>query len=357
MNKIFWGSHENRIFFSGICKYLLVTLCAIIAITGIDCKNNPVIPPDNLPDTTSHEIVWQIDTIGGWQSRFFDIWGTDENNVYAVGLVYISLDPYQVASIMHWDGSNWTPINYAEGILKSIFGFDKDNIWACGYWQVDNRTYALITHWDGNAWTTWKMDQYPALNAVWGTSSSNLFVCGADGTILKYNGIKWDKMTTNVTESLRCIWGNSKNEIYAVGNTFDTYSWVILKYNGSTWKKIKESSNAPEKPIGELTTVWTCKTNSYYTNEFIGKDTSWSLFGWPEDNTLIDQVRGSGENNIFAVGSFDLIMHYNGSTFRRYDFYKKPAGGRLYGIYIAGKKVFIAGVANYRAIVYRGVQN
>jgi len=269
----------NKNALSSLYKTAIYSILILSLITGINCKKNPVTPPDNLPDTTSHEISWEIDTIGGWQSRFNDIWGTDENNVYAVGTVFLSLDPYKVTNIMHWDGNKWEAIDYLEGDISGIYGFDKNNIWICGDWQVDDKAYALIGYWNGSKWQTWKFNEYPNLSSIWGTSSNNLYACGANGTILRYDGKNWNKITTNVTESLRSIWGNSENEIYAVGNTFDTYSWVVLKYDGSTWKKVKESSNTPEKAVGELTTIWTCKSNTYYTNEFIGKDTSWSLFG------------------------------------------------------------------------------
>jgi|GEM_PF-1576671 len=76
----------------------------------------------------------------------------------------------------------------------------------------------------------------------------------------------------------------------------------------------------------------------------------------PNDNTFIDQIRGTGENNIFAVGSFHLIMHYNGSTFKRYDFYEKWKSGRLYGIYTKDKNIFVSGETNGKGIIYRGKQ-
>jgi hypothetical protein len=43
-----------------------------------------------------------------------------------------------------------------------------------------------------------------------------------------------------------------------------------------------------------------------------------------------------------AVGSFGLIMHHNGSTFRRYDeFYRKPNGNILNGIWAGNDNVFV----------------
>ena len=52
-------------------------------------------------DTTSHEITWQIDTLGQPGNFLYDVWGLDENNVYAVG--YVELQSGN-SSIIKWDG-------------------------------------------------------------------------------------------------------------------------------------------------------------------------------------------------------------------------------------------------------------
>lgn len=335
---------------------LFLALFILITFTVFTC--NPVEPPpdnnDNLPDTTSHEFSWEIDTIGMFQSSLFDVWGTDKNNIYAVGFVYLSYSPYHATNIMYWNGSNWNPIDYLEGDLISIYGFGKSDIWVCGAWMIDNNAYALISHWNGDRWQTWKFNQYPALLSIWGTSSQNMYAVGDKGLILKYNGLNWQQISTNISQNLYEIYGISENEIYAVGNSYPDFKTIVLKYNGLGWKKPVE--NISGKPQGELASLWGSKSNKFYIDIYSGYDSTWTIFGWPNDNTFIDKIRGTGENNIFAVGSFDLIMHYNGTSFKRYDFYKKPNGGRLFGIYAAEKSVFIVGSENAKGIVYRGFQ-
>ena len=39
---------------------------------------------------TSHNYTWQEYTIGEFGSALYDVWGTDENNVWAVGSIYIN---------------------------------------------------------------------------------------------------------------------------------------------------------------------------------------------------------------------------------------------------------------------------
>ena len=55
---------------------------------------------------TSHNYTWQEFTIGDWQSSLYDVWGTDENNVWAVGTVMINDTTY---GVIKWDGIEWKP--------------------------------------------------------------------------------------------------------------------------------------------------------------------------------------------------------------------------------------------------------
>ena len=56
---------------------------------------------------TSHNYTWQEFTIGDWQSALYDVWGTDENNVWAVGSVTINDTVY---GVLKWNGIEWLPV-------------------------------------------------------------------------------------------------------------------------------------------------------------------------------------------------------------------------------------------------------
>lgn len=338
---------------------VLLPLLIAFLFTGLDCKkDDPIDPGDttHAPDTTSHSFRWEVDTIGTLYnySPLDDIWGTSDSNVYGVG--YVNRPSGQLpVNIMHWDGRKWTAIEYSVGYLSSIYGFASNDIWAVGHGFGNPSFYGLVAHWDGNSWRTWKFSQYPSLLSIWGTSSRNLYAVGAGGVILKYDGVLWVQVPSGVGGIIKGIWGVSNNEIYAVGNYSETDSGFVLKFDGSRWRKLIESRYKTSKPSGELVAVWSARSNNFLIDSYAGHDSTWEKFGWPNDNTYIDKIRGTGGNNIFACGSFDLIMHFNGKTFKRYDFYKKPYGGRLTGIYVSEKCVFVSGESeDSRGIVYRG---
>ncbi len=95
------------------------------------------------------------------------------------------------------------------------------------------------------------------LYGIWGNASDNIFVTGADGTILHYdgkdhNGVKWVKMKSNTSKTLRSIWGtpsissaSNPDKIVAVGN-----SGEIVEYQNKAWKKVVNPYNKSCFPSG-----------------------------------------------------------------------------------------------------------
>jgi hypothetical protein len=91
----------------------------LMFLLTVSCKKDPpVVPPPIVQiDTTSHVINWTIDEIGEYGSILRDVAIIDENNIWAVGEIYLkdtlgNPDP-KAYNAVHWDGSKWQ--------LKRIF--------------------------------------------------------------------------------------------------------------------------------------------------------------------------------------------------------------------------------------------
>ena len=68
------------------------------------------------------------------------------------------------------------------------------------------------------------------LNDVWGTSPDNVFVVGAGGTILRFDGNVWTPMDSGTTADLNAVYGRGPDEIYAVGA-----AQTFLRFDGTSW--------------------------------------------------------------------------------------------------------------------------
>jgi hypothetical protein len=324
-----------------------------------DSTKSLIITP-SLVDSTSHNFAWEIDTLGTFQSRLHSAWGTSSENIWAVGLIY--LDTIIGSNIAHWNGKEWTYQNILQGNLFSITGYSADNIWSVGEWygaSTSSGTGSYIVHWNGQVWNVNKLN-FEGLRAVWGKSTNNLFAVGHYGTILRYNGSSWSKMESGTALHLKDIWGSSENDVYAVGGDDSQGIGILLHFNGSIWSKIYERTYVPNIPSGYASTIWGVK-DEYYLNsgsgQYKGKDTSWSFVNAPTDNTYLETIRGNSVNNLFFIGHFGLLVHWNGKSWYRYDeFFRKPDGDLLLGAWVEEKNIVIVGRSDNaaRGIVYRG---
>jgi hypothetical protein len=62
---------------------------------------------------------------------------------------------------------------------------------------------------------------------VWGSSPSDIFAVGDEGTMLRYDGAGWSAMSSSTTESLHDVWGSVRSDVFAAG-----HDGTILHYGG-----------------------------------------------------------------------------------------------------------------------------
>jgi len=144
--------------------------------------------------TTSHDFTWEIDTLGNYGSYLNDVWIVDENDIWVVGYIRVD-DPdssfdgtgQETFNAAHWNGKEWKLIRIINSApLYSIWYFNENDIWVT--------TFGLPIHWDGNNWTLYHIQNMgidaSAGNAMWGTSSSNMYFVGYEGSIVHYDGVQ-----------------------------------------------------------------------------------------------------------------------------------------------------------------------
>ncbi len=266
---------------------------------------------------TSHNIEWKVDTLGQPGNSLYDVWGLDENNVFAVGYVQMPEGP---TGIIKWDGQKWNSFPASGGVKYGIFGFGLNNIFVVG--ESINRGFAAI--YDGKIWREFNDDYflsnadtvYP-LRSVWGSSPDDVWAVGSQGTIIHWNGSEWKKVQSPTQMYLIDIWGNAPDNIYAVGATL-TNQYELLHYNGIGWKLISD-----QIPFGlwMFRSIWIDKSGKGVivgNKGFFYDGKNWNLI---PDNRFVrlQRVRGSGMNNIFAGGQYGNLLHYNGIHWDKFE--------------------------------------
>jgi hypothetical protein len=252
-----------------------------------------------------------------------------------------------------------------EAELHSIQGFEENNIWSVGAWHgasTPTGTGAFIINWNGQQWIKTKFTSFDGLRSIWGNSGSNIYAVGYNGSILHFDGEIWSKMFSGTNHTLYDIWGTSDSDIYAVGGNDSQGIGILLHFNGSSWNKIYERTYIANLPSGFTSTIWGISENQYYLNsgsgQFQGSDSTWNFVNAPTDNTYLETIRGDSKKNLFFIGPFGLIVHWNGKSWKRYDeHFRKPEGDILYGAWVKDKNIVLVGRSDIgaRGIVYRGL--
>ena len=230
--------------------------------------------------------------IGGARTNLTAMWGASDDDAWAVGGVGLAF---------HWDGHAWTQFGTGAIVsswLEAIWGTSSSDIWAVG---LDG----LAMHWDGTAWTGVSTGAW--CNGVWGSAVTNYWAaCGA--VVLHYDGTSWSQAASfaDGTElNLNAMYGTSSSDVWTVGDR-----GTIAHYDGATWTLLSQSSS-----FGSLTGVWgSSPTDVWALSSSSGAyhydGTTWMHVSAPGGS----KIWGRAGNDVWSVGAAGTAAHYDGTT-------------------------------------------
>jgi hypothetical protein len=259
---------------------------------------------------------------------------------------------------VHWDGTNWdlksVPFIYQGDSLYnqiySICAFNSNDIWF---------GIGSMIHWDGfNYRSISTAGAFPSLvNKIWGSSSSDLYIVGNNGSIAWYNGIRWARIESGTDLIIRDVWGvtyqetNQSNVFCTVLSSVQTGEHKILTIDENNYI---DSLHWNTGRI--LTSSWTNEGRFVYTS-------GWGVFNnksgsWAEETTLplfyTNRIRGNGLNDIAVVGNYGFLAHYNGSGWKVYNEFLQMVNADFYSIAVKGNTIVAAGYDGEKALIVTG---
>ena len=254
---------------------------------------------------------------------------------------------------------------YYQGIalyhaLRCIFALNNNDIWFGG-----NGLY----HWDGN-----KFSQNDEFNNIWGpneiekiwaNSDNNFYVVGDGGSIALHNASGWQKLQTGTTLQFTDIYGAQPGlgfyQILAVCTQNYPPGKGIFSIQGNTVSEISSDFNFPGYTVPpELYGIWFVPNKHYYiVGDGIYEKNSLSDSIWkngPLDITqkAVTAIRGNGLNDVFAVGAFGEVLHYNGKRWTSYINKTGLDDGSYAGLAVKGNLVVATGGNNPQAVILMG---
>ncbi|RMG23857.1 MAG: hypothetical protein D6732_24355 [Methanobacteriota archaeon] len=326
-------------------------------------------------DTTGHDFIWELDTLG-FYGELNDVAALAPDNVWVVGEIRTEEPdtvhnlPYTVYNAAHWDGYEWAlnklpAVTYSGSIsqmpLTSIYAISPEGIWCSAY-------AGSYVYWNGQEWASeWVPEMNGVINAIWGTSSSDVYFVGGNGSIVHYDGSSFTIMDSPTSQDLNGIVGVVNPEanavrLWAYGWTDYPHRGLLLEFDENTWNIVWNETQPFYDDHNYLEpTVWA--TNDYVFIYTGGRDDGMIARHKIHDfndyeilyhtiNGFIRDIHGNNKNDIFFVGDFNNVMHYNGSTFHTYP--ELAGNSRFLAVQQIGDYVFI--IHSSSAVVIRGIR-
>ena len=302
-----------------ILIYLTLIVLALLALSSA-CSNDthPLEPParPGAPDTTSHNFVWEVDTIAGVFSMIDDVCVISDDDAWVVGefAVIDSLwneDREKRFNASHWDGITWSSLRiinsqYRQPVeIRSVFALASDDIWFGSHWV--HRLFRGQQQEINN-----DAVHSSSIIRIWGNRiTDDVYFVGANGafSIYKKNTGLW-KAWNYATEYLIDIWGDSEDSVMIGSVDPNSYMGEIYRYD-------PPYQLVSEKHTNGIRSVWECGGEWFATDNrsiLIRTSRGWIPYMHFEDVTY--KIRGNALNDFCVSGRGGAVWHYNGSTWK-----------------------------------------
>jgi hypothetical protein len=308
---------------------LLVIILLPLLFTAVSC-NKPTEPP-SANSNKIKEYLWTETKLIQPQGKGViptAIWGSDTNDVWAVGW-----NTSWYGEIFHYDGTEWknvTPQLFRFTIYNDIWGFSKNDIYVAGYsWLLtgNNELFlsSLIIHYDGSVWKIILEDSTNQgyLHKIHGNSKNNIWAVGGNASVYHFNGASWIRKPFPDSLDCHAVFCMPNNQVYM------TYEYNDRQINGLLIEHFGEYVN------DMIYTKDTCRITIKNGN-MVGYKFGYKAMWGVENNKLIsvgpwywkytgagwnliysttyplNDIKGITWNDIYEVGDHGIIINFNG---------------------------------------------
>jgi len=206
------------------------------------------------------------------------------------------------------------PFSNTDAVFTSIWGSSSNDVYVVGeYW-----TQGIILHFNGKQWTIQGVPKKIA--GVWGSSKHNIYVGGTD-IIGQSRGLDYWFFRPQMDLSTYCfvtLVGGIRNNMLMIGNCYDkglsARAGFIIRYSRIWGARMIDVPNEVHSGFnGAVKDVWTYNNIAYFVAEELGmlKYNGISISSVPVDTKGINALWGSDIGNIFLVGRTGKIVRCN----------------------------------------------
>ncbi len=303
---------------------LIMIGAATISCLVISCNKSITEPEKRIK--TPREMAWIADTLTSpdptsIQLMMENILAFSPDDLWVCGWSDVAR-----GLIWHYDGTKWKESNIVADVggmrVSDIAGYSSNDLWTAGY----SGDYIFLAHYDGYRWTRQNnMNIKGELLDMSKDPSGNIWACGRNGVIMKFDKTKWITDTIKINHSFDSYYWLRRveyfrNKIYIIATVADSKKEIHYYISGDVNNWTIMDSMIIDSPSSII--KW--GNRGIYSSTY-GKLYSFGLSGswvyeydnwkrlYNSDASIIGMY-GISENYLIAVGDFQQVLFYNGSN-------------------------------------------
>jgi hypothetical protein len=232
--------------------------------------------------------------------------------------------------LWHYDGNKWSPVESGGGKrYRDIAGYNKYDIWLGGY----SGEKAHFTHKNGNNFIRNDFDITGQILDMTMDPQGNIWACGRNGIIMKYDKTKWiaDTLKMNFKVNTQFFLKGIAyydNKIFSIISTVDNNTLIEKYFYASgtikNWVVADSMVFDSQSSIRKwgYRELYSSGWNRLYSNGLGGV---WKYNNKTWENILnvsgaINAVFGAGDNYFFSVGDFSKSYFYDGTSWENINY-------------------------------------
>jgi hypothetical protein len=296
-------------------------------MTLVGCTDPPTAPVDPFvpPGPTGEGAQtqrWRIDLSGLGMGA---IWGASPSLLFTSG---------GDGFLARFDGVRWEALpTGVDGWVGALWGTAGDNVYATS----EDR----ILRFDGHEWST-VYRSAGQLRDVWGSSATDVFAVGENGTIIHGDGNEWSLMSSGVDWPLTTVEGSGPNHVFAWG--LHGGAQTVLRWDGSAWRQVPVQTGVAvvSLAVDPSGGAWACDTQGWVYGGASG-----TLYSFYQLRAPATALAGPGHLELLGVDVAGDVFHWAAGGSPEWRGFSSPVRslwsapwGFVYGVGLDGQIVY-----------------
>ncbi|MBI5502807.1 MAG: putative metal-binding motif-containing protein [Deltaproteobacteria bacterium] len=219
-----------------------------------------------------------------------------------------------VQVFLHYDGTSWVATG-PEALMPNQpsdgWGSSDDDVWAVAY----GTGTSTVVHFNGVGWTAMPTDPDLELHGIGGTGPADVWLVGAAGDVLHWDGTAFARRDAATTDTLIRVRAFAPDDVIAVGAGGSLERW-----NGSAWSELV--GPIADRPFHDAYVA--AADRAWGLNEY--EVQVWNGTTWTRDATASScglshpmAIVGFAADDLWVADNYGDLCHWDGTLWTNFE--------------------------------------